>query len=193
MGAMSVTKRRKVLFVLAAFIIGGLATGMTYSLVSYFRTSIVSVPSFMSSWSPEKDPDFETEQQLAPISVYFNGGKPAFWDRFVEWHAVEYSDPRFEQVDSWVLKKMFRQGFSNVGSIDISKYGPMDVQKARFLDGKYALVQLRLVENAAKIELPSYFRPRIQLDFSFMGFPFSLVRYDSYRYEMHPPLVKCRW
>lgn len=112
-------------------------------------------------------------EYLVSFDLYINGGKPSIWDRFVRWQKVEYNDPRFEQTNSWITE--MGHGISLAEGIDISVYGPKEVQGAKLNEPRYGirstLVLLRITENAAEVELPDDFKAEMMIELAFFGRP----------------------
>lgn len=106
-------------------------------------------------------------EYLASFSLFINSGRPSFWERFVRWQRVEYNDPRFNQLASWVCERGY--GITKAEGVDISKYGPSEVPGASIIGRREVIVQLELRDNATELYLPDDYRPEILIELSFLG------------------------
>lgn len=119
-------------------------------------------------------------EYLVGIDLYINEGGPLFLGSLCPLQKVEYNDPRFEQIDSWLTERA--HGLSLAEGFDISEYGPREVQGARLDESRYGvrstLVLLQIAENAAEIQLPEDFKAEMVTELSFFGRPIIVRNID---------------
>ena len=118
-----------------------------------------------------EEPAYLLEEYIVGVDLYV---KPSLWNRFTRLQRVEYTDPRFITVGSWVVTR------AGIGSavpeeVRIDDFNPRAVRGESLVDGdKEVLLHLRRIENFT--EVSGDFSREIRVYLSFLWFHFSVIR-----------------